>query len=259
MTPPIQYYEKPDPPPVRLVDVANVVEPVRKAAALLEPGEATCEIDHTMWLETRTACVAMWALVMAASSLPSMPARTQLPTTVDSRYAAPPGRALLVFTRPRRRQASEVPFRIVDRAGKCLAVLRNGVQAVAPVWPGKQMLMVVTGSAPPTVQLLLAKMSAGKTYIVRLGARVNVKNPAEIEVVRREDQPLEAFPAAIRETLPVEADLRRCTEWVSWKRTKIEPRAERAKRAWDEADDVRRNAHTIRRNDGWTASEVVPP
>lgn len=237
----------------------KVLEPVGKAVTRLEPGLATCEIGHTMWLETRTACLVVCAVVMAASPLPSTPVRAQLPKTVDSRYAAPPGRALLVFTRPRRRQASEVPFRIVDRAGKCLAVLRDGVQAVAPVWPGRQMLMVITGSAPPTVQLLQAKMSAGKTYIVRLAARVNVKNPVAIEVVRREDQPLEAFPAAVRETLPVEADLRRCTEWVSWKRTKIEPRAERAKLAWEEAGDDRQNVHTVRRNDGWTATEVVPP
>lgn len=196
---------------------------------------------------------------MSVTAWAPPPADAQIPKTVDPRYAAPPQRALLVFVRPRKRQASEVPFRIVDRAGKCLAVLKNGTVAVAPVWPGRQMLMVITGSAPPTIQLFEAKASAGKTYVVSLRARVNVNNPVDIEVIRRADQPLEAFPPAVRDTLPVEADLRRCTEWVSWKRARIETRAEQAKGKWDEADEARRDAHTIRRNDGWLATEVLPP
>jgi hypothetical protein len=49
------------------------------------------------------------------------------------------------------------------------------------------------------------------------------------------------------------------TEWVSWKRSKIEPRAEQAKRKWDEAGDEHRDAHTVRRNDGWKATEVREP
>jgi hypothetical protein len=211
-----------------------------------------------MWLKRRALCV-LCGLAMATGWLPGAPAHSEISKTVDSRYAAPPQRALLVFTRLRKRQASEVPFRIVDRAGKCLAVLHNGQQAVAPVWPGKQMLMVIAGSAPPTIQLLEAKVSAGKTYVVSLRARVNVNSPVDIQVIRRADQPLEAFPPGVRDTLPATADLRGCTEWVSWKRSRIEPRAEQAKLKWDEADETSRNARTIRRNDGWLASEVLPP
>jgi hypothetical protein len=46
---------------------------------------------------------------------------------------------------------------------------------------------------------------------------------------------------------------------VSWKRSKIETRAEQVKRKWDEAADEYRNAHTLHRNDGWTAAEVREP
>ena len=149
---------------------------------------------------------------------------------------------------------------MVTHAGRCLAQLDNDSQMAAALWPGTHMLMVVTGSAPPTVQLLHAKVSAGKTYVVELLPRVNVKYPVKISVVRRSDQPLEAFPSAIRDTIPAKRDLRKCTEWVSWKRPKIEPRAERAKYRWDEeASDELRDAQSLRRNDGWTAAEIYEP
>lgn len=187
------------------------------------------------------------------------PSEAQVPKTVAAPYAAPSGQALLVFTRPRHRQASENTFRVVDQAGRCLALLDDGWQTATPMWPGKHMLMVISGTAPPVVQLLQAKLSAGKTYVVELRARVNVKSPVGIKVIRRSDQPLEAFPPAVEEQSPFNQDLRKCTEWVSWKRRKIEPRAEQAKTKWDEASDERRNAHTVRRNDGWTAAEIHGP
>ena len=183
----------------------------------------------------------------------------QVPKAVAEPYAAPSDQALLVFTRPRHRQASETPFRVVDQSGRCLALLENGWRTATAVSPGKRMLMVVAGSAQPTVQLLQAKLSAGKTYVVKLRARVSVKSPVDIEVIRRSDQPLEAFPQAIKEQSPFTQELRSCTEWVRWKRSKIEPKAEKAKNRWDEATDEFRDALTVRRNDGWTASEVQGP
>jgi len=186
-------------------------------------------------------------------------AEAQIPKTVESPYAAPSDQALVVFSRPRRRQPSETGYRIVTQAGRCIAVLYNGWQMAAPMWPGKHMVMVITGTAPPTIQLMQLKLSAGKTYVINLRPRVNVKSPVEIGVVRRANQPLEAFPAAVRELGPAKPNLRQCTEWVSWKRSKIEPRAEQAKRKWDEAADEHRDAHTVRRNDGWTAAEVREP
>lgn len=187
------------------------------------------------------------------------PAGAQIPKTPRSPYAAPSDQSLVVFVRPRRRQASEVAYRVVTRNGRCIAVLENDSQAVAALWPGRHMLMVITGTAPPTVQLMEAKVTAGKTYVIELRPRVNVKSPVEITVVRRSDQALQAFPPAVRERLVAKPDLRTCTEWVSWKRAKIEPRAERAKLHWDEATDEHRDAHTVRRNDGWTAAETQEP
>jgi hypothetical protein len=183
----------------------------------------------------------------------------QIPKAVESPYAAPPDQALVVFSRPRRRQASDVTYRIVSQAGRCLAVLDNGWQMGATMWPGRHMVMVITGTAPPTIQLMELKLSAGKTYVVNLRSRVHMKSPVHIQIVRRSDQPLEAFPPAVRKLAPVDPDLRKCTEWVSWKRSKIETRAEQAKRKWDEAADEYRNAHTLHRNDGWTAAEVREP
>ena len=198
--------------------------------------------------------------VLVASLLATAtPAGAQIPKTVETPYAAPSDQALLVFSRPRRRQASETTYRIVNQAGRCIAVLNNGWQMAAPMWPGKHMLMVITGTAPPTIQLMQVKLSGGKTYVVNLRSRVNVKSPVAIEVVRRSEQPLEAFPPAVRELVPNKPDLRQCTEWVSWKRSKIEPRAEQAKLKWDEASEEHRNQHTVRRNDGWTALEVRGP
>lgn len=215
---------------------------------------AVCEVTHTMSRAAAGTCLFVACLVLFSSS-----PRAQVPKTDPLPYAAPPGKALLVFHRPRKRQASETEFRIVDQAGRCLGILKNGWLVAAAVYPGSQMIMVLTGTAQTTVQLLQAKVSGGKTYVVELGARVNVKSPAEITVVRRDDQPLNAFPPAIKEQSPFPYDLRKCTEWVSWKRARIEPKAEIAKNKWDEADDDVREANTIHRNDGWTEAEIYGP
>ena len=45
-------------------------------------------------------------------------------------------------------------------------MLYNGRQMAAPIWPGKHMVMVVTGTAPPTIQLVQLNVSAGKTYVI---------------------------------------------------------------------------------------------
>jgi hypothetical protein len=200
------------------------------------------------------ACASFAALLVASSA-----SEAQIPKTVEAPYAAPPDQALLVFSRPRRRQASEVTIHIVNQAGRCIAVLDNGTQTAAPMWPGKHVLMVITGMAPPTIQLMEARLSAGKTYAVKLRTRVNAKNPVAVEVLRRADQPLEAFPPAIRDRVASKPDLRRCSEWVSWKRKKIESRAYRVKADWDEASDAYRAGRTGRRGDGWTAAEVAEP
>jgi hypothetical protein len=198
-------------------------------------------------------------VVVVVLLLRAASAEAQIPKTPESPYVAPSDQALLVFSRPRRRQASEVTFRIVDQAGRCLAVLDNGWQATAPIWPGTHILLVITGTAPPTTQLLQVKVGAGKTYVVQLRERVNMKSPAEIEVLRRSDQPLEAFPPAVRDRIPAKSDLRRCTEWVSWKQSKIKPRAKQAKLKWDEASEEHRETHTVHRSDGWTAAQVREP
>ncbi len=206
----------------------------------------------------RRARPAIGALLLALLTTGSR-SEAQIPKTVEAPYAAPPDQALLVFSRPRRRQASEVTMHIVNQAGRCIAVLGNGWQMAASIWPGKHMLMVVTGTAPPTVQLMEVRLSAGKTYVVALRTRVNAKNPVAIQVLRRADQRLEAFPPAVRDRVPAKPDLRRCTEWVSWKRGKIEPRAHRVKVDWDRASDEHRATHTVHRNDGWTAAEIHTP
>jgi hypothetical protein len=197
-------------------------------------------------------------LMVAALSLPAT-ASAQIPPVAESPYAAPANQALVVFSRPRRNQASNVTYRIVHRSGRCLAELNNGWQMAVTMWPGKHMVMVVTGTAPPTIQLMELRLSAGKTYVVNLRSQVNVKSPVEIQIVRRSDQPLEAFPAAVRKPAPIDPDLRTCSEWVSWKRAKIESRAEIAKQKWDQDTVDHRDVHTVRRNDGWTAAEVREP
>ena len=215
-----------------------------------------CEIPHKMARKLVQIPSVLGALLIACCVVRAH-ADAQISTAIEEPYAAPSDQALLVFTRPRHRQASQTGFRIVNQAGRCIARVENGWQVAAPMWPGKHMLLVITGTAPPTVQLMQAKLSAGKTYIVRLRARVSVKSPVEIEVVRKADQPLELFPSAIKEQGPFEQELRTCTEWVSWKRDKIEPKAELAKRKWDDADGAFRSERTVHRNDGWTAAEVA--
>jgi|GEM_PF-1739621 len=199
------------------------------------------------------------AVVVVALLLQAPSADAQIQKASASPYVAPPDQALVVFSRPRRKQISDVTFRIVNQAGRCLAVLDNGWHTTAPIWPGTHILMVISGTAPPTVQLFQLKVGPGKTYVVQFRERVNVKRPAQIQVLRRSEQPQEAFPPAIRDRLPAKPDLRTCTEWVSWKKSKIQAKAHQAKQDWDESGEKDREAHTVHRSDGWTASEVLGP
>ena len=227
---------------------------MRKIQAIAGDKRA-CEIPHNVRRRLPKLLGVLGVFAVVAAVGPS-PAQAQLPKTNRAPYAAPADQALVVFARPRHRQAETTPFRIVDRAGKCIAYLENGWHVATPLWPGKHMLMVVTGTLQPTVQLFEAKLTGGKTYIVKLRARVNMKSPVEIEVIRRADQQMEAFPPWVSKQLPLRQELRECTEWVSWKRRKLEPKAEVAKQKWDDASDEHRDERTIRRNDGWTADEI---
>jgi hypothetical protein len=234
----------------------NARKPSKNAKIPVAMGWLACEIEHKM-----KPTPSPWPLIgalLAVLAVGSNPARAQIPKVRDP-YVAPSDQALVVFSRTRRRQASNVTIRIVNPAGRCLAELDNGWQMAAPLWPGTHMLMVITGETPPTVQLMEVKVRAGHTYVVRLETRVNVKSPVRISMIRRSAQPLEAFPPKVRDTIPVAPNLRKCTELISWKRSKIEPRAERAKEEWDEAEDSYRELLTLNRNDGWTPAEVKRP
>lgn len=177
----------------------------------------------------------------------------------ESPYVAPEGKALVVFVRERKRLASEVVYSIVDKRGRCVALVANAWKVVAQVEPGSQTLMVVTGVAQPQVQLLNVKAVAGKTYIVKMRPRVNAKNPVELTILRRSTEPLEMFPAPIRETGPFRPNLEECTAWVEARRSKLATKAAHAKEAWRSKDEKFRASHTIRSADGWTGAEVVGP
>lgn len=185
-------------------------------------------------------------------------ARADAPATQErSPYVAPEGRALLVLVRPRKRLAEEVPFSVLDERGECVGILGNDWKIALPLRPGPQTLMLVTGVAQPQVQLLRVKPTAGKTYVVRLRPRVDRKAPIEIVVVRKRDQPLEAFPGSILESSPFRPDLDGCTAWARSRRSKLAKKAANAKREWN-ADEGLRESQTVRAGDGWAADDIVP-
>jgi hypothetical protein len=186
--------------------------------------------------------------------------RADIPKTpTKSPYIAPEGEALLVFARERKRLASDVIYSIVDERGRCIASVPNDWKVVAPVKPGTQTLMVVTGVAQPQVQLLKVKAGAGKTYVVRMRPRVNTKSPVELTILRRSTEPLEVFPAAIRETGPFKVNLEECTAWVAKRQSKLATKAAQAKAAWKAEDEEFQANQTIRDADGWTGDEVTGP
>lgn len=180
-------------------------------------------------------------------------------TPTKSPYIAPEGEALLVFVRERKRLASDLIYSIVDERGRCIASVPNDWKVVAPVKPGTQTLMVIAGVAQPQVQLLKVKAGAGRTYVVRMRPRVNTKSPVELSILRRSNEPLEMFPAAIRETGPFKVNLDACTAWVAKRQSKLATKAAQAKAAWKAADEEFRANQTIRAGDGWTGDEVTGP
>ncbi len=199
------------------------------------------------------AIVLASAILGAAASGKADPAKALL----GSPYVAPEGKALVVFVRGRKRLASEVVYSIVDKRGRCVASVANDWKVVAQVEPGTQMLMVVTGVAQPQVQLLNVKAVAGKTYVVKMRPRVNAKNPIELTILRRSNEPLEMFPASIRETGPFRPDLDECTAWVQARQSKLATKAARAKEGWHSKDEKFKASHTIDGADGWTRAEVA--
>ena len=187
----------------------------------------------------------------------SLPSKADIPKTpATSPYVAPEDHALIVFVRPRKRLAEEVMYSVVDERGRCIAVLGNDWKVVGQLRPGRQRLMVITGVAQPQVQLLKVKAEAGRTYVVKLRPRVNARNPVEMTVVRRPEQPLELFPASVVQTNPFRPDLADCTAWVAARRSKLASKASRARTVWNE-DEAMRQRQTIQPADGWTREEVT--
>ncbi|MEM8608107.1 MAG: hypothetical protein AAGF92_13430 [Myxococcota bacterium] len=202
-----------------------------------------------MWRRTiAAALVASWVGVARADD-----PKPQAP----SPYVAPEGDALLVFVRPRKRLAEDVLYSVVNARGECIGVLGNDWKVTAAIRPGTQTLMVVSGVAQPQVQLLQVQATKGHTYVVTMRPRVNRKSPVDLTVLRRRDQPLKAFPAAILDTNPFRSDLGDCTAWVAAKRERLTSKAEAAKEQWSVDPEVR-SAQTVRANDGWPAKEVLP-
>jgi len=187
-------------------------------------------------------------------------AEADIPKTLTkSPYVAPEGEALLVFVRERKRLASDVIYSIVDERGRCIASVADDWKVVAPIKPGTQTLMVVTGVAQPQVQLLKVKAGTGKTYVVKMRPRVNTKSPVELTILRRSTEPLEMFPASIRETGPFRPNLNECTAWVAKRQSKLATKGAQAKEAWKAEDKEFRASQTIRPADGWTGDEVTGP
>ncbi|MDH3625727.1 MAG: hypothetical protein OEQ49_17815 [Myxococcales bacterium] len=206
----------------------------------------------------RIARVVFVSLAILAAGAPVVEADP--PKSLDeSPYVAPEGKSLVVFVRPRKRLASEVIYSVVNERGWCIASVANDWKVVARVEPGTQMLMVVAGVAQPQVQLLKLKAEAGKTYIVKMRPRVNTKNPVELTILRRGTEPLEMFPASIRESSPFRPNLDECTAWVATRQSKLANKAAQAKEAWRGKDKAFRESHTIRGADGWTGDEVTGP
>ncbi|MGB5811585.1 MAG: hypothetical protein WBG86_13695 [Polyangiales bacterium] len=185
-------------------------------------------------------------------------AQADFPTTPKaSPYVAPEGRALLVFDRPRKRLSEELVFSIVNERGECVGVLGNGWKIVVPVRPSTQTLLIVTGVAQPQVQLLKVKPTAGNTYVIRMRPRVDRKAPVELTIVRKGDQPLEAFPGSILESSPFRPNLDDCSAWVRSRRSKLTDKASAARREWN-SDEELRSSQTVQRVDGWTERDILP-
>jgi len=203
----------------------------------------------------RVVFVSLALLVVVAAAV-----EADVPRTPDeSPYVAPEGKALVVFVRERKRLASEVIYSIVNARGRCIASVANDWKVVARVEPGTQMLMVVTGVAQPQVQLLKVKAEAGKTYVVKMRPRVNARNPVELTILRRSTEPLEMFPASIRETSPFRPNLDECTAWVATRQSKLATKAAKAKETWKAGDKAFRESQTVRAADGWNGDEVTGP
>ncbi|MEM7435390.1 MAG: hypothetical protein AAF436_09590 [Myxococcota bacterium] len=196
------------------------------------------------------------ALVAGAFVLPL--ARADLPQTQPSSpYIAGPDEALLVFVRPRKRLAEEVLYSVVNARGECIAVLGNDWKVVAPIRGGKETLMVVSGVAQPQVQLLEVRALQGRTYVIQMRPRLNRKAPVDLTILRREEQPLEAFPATVLTSNPFRPNLAECSAFVSDKRRKLSEKAAAAKKAWNE-DQALRERQTVVPGDGWPANLITP-
>ncbi len=230
---------------------AFTIFPERRAAF---PGSAEPLYSPPVMQVPRVMFVSLAILAAAAPAVADQPKAAS-----ESPYVAPEGKALVVFVRERKRLASEVVYSIVNERGRCIASLANDWKVAAVVEPGAQMLMVVTGVTQPQVQLLKVKARAGRTYVVKMRPRVNAKNPVELTILRRSTQPLEMFPASIRETSPFRPNLDDCTAWVASRRSKLATKAAQAKAAWKAQDDEFRASYTIGGADGWTGDEVIGP
>ena len=210
---------------------------------------------HTCWLLTVLALLGL-----------GTPVAAEIPTTPESPYVAAEGKALLVFARSAKWQLPDVTYTVVDEGGRCLGVLGNGWTVAAPVRPGRQRIMVLSGTLQMGMQLLRVRLDAGKTYVIRLDPSISAKEPIRFRVLRAEQEP---FPSDILGTTPFRSlasvpmapweDLDECSASMRKRAGKLESKSKRALEDWSTETKAFRDARTVRPNDGYSASEVVAP
>ena len=140
-----------------------------------------------------------------------------------------------------------------------MAVIEDNTHVTVPLPPGRHNFYLSVGNAPPQVSRLRARVSAGKTYVVRLSAKFSAKDPVAVEVLRRELARLHLFPKLVGEKKPRPSQLQACDAWLKKKHEKLGPKLTEADDAWSNADDATRKARTVRSSNGWTAAEVQAP
>lgn len=166
-----------------------------------------------------------------------------------SPYAAPKGKALVVFVRDRFGDR-KVPYAILNAKGECLSVLEGVGSGLLSRDPGKQTLYVMS----TTIQRLELDLAAGRTYFIRIESRGGMaKGVAKVTLAQRGSPAFKEINTWLAEVKPSEATPDSCRPD---KKGRIPKKVAKADESWKTADAAEHAKYTMSKKDGLTAKEV---
>ena len=193
-----------------------------------------------------------WSLALHATGVGA----EDLVTETPSPYIAPEGRALLVLIRERL-YGKATRFRVLDDNARCVSVIKGERHVLLPLDPGAHRLYLLVAGTRDQAEVLHLEVEGGRTYVIDIRTQWRRRDYMDINTVRPGTDRADKAAKDIQNTDLYEPDLDQCTEWVEKKGDELGRKITYADEQWTSGGEPYQRAHTLKRDEGFTAEQVA--